>query len=322
MNWLKTTLLTLLFCNSAFAESRALSSWSDGETRQAIIAFVEAVTKKESIHYLPEAERIAVFDNDGTLWAEQPLYVQLAFAIDRIKTLAPENPQWQTTEPFKSIISGDLKNALSSEQKIIAAVFASHSGMTTTEFEQIVKEWIANAKHPTTGKLYTEMIYQPMLELLNYLRSKGFSTYIVSGGGVEFMRPWVEKTYGIPPEKVIGSRAKLKFELRDDKPVLVKLAEVDFIDDGPGKPVAIQQKIGRQPIMAFGNSDGDLQMLQWTCPPSAFRFCLFVHHTDSDKEWAYDRSSPVGRLDKGLEYAHSARWTIVDMKRDWKTIFP
>ena len=261
--------------------------------------------------------------NDGTLWAEQPVYTQILFALDRVKALAPQHPEWKEKEPFASLLKGDMKGTLAGgEHAILDILMATHGGTTTAEFEKIVKDWIATAKHPKTGRLYTEMVYQPMLEVLAYLRANGFKTFIVSGGGIEFMRPWTERVYGVPPEQVIGSSIKTKFELRDGVPVLVRLPEINFIDDGPGKPVGINQHIGRRPIAAFGNSDGDLQMLQWTAAGQGARFCLYVHHTDADREWAYDRESSIGRLDKGLDEARAKGWTVVDMKNDWKRIWP
>ena len=281
------------------------------------------VTKEGSSDFVPPDERIATFDNDGTLWAEQPMYVQLLFALDRVKALAPQHPEWKDKEPFASLLKGDVKAALAGgEHAILEIVMATHAGMTTEEFEKIVKDWLATARHPTTKRPYTEMVYQPMLELLAYLRANGFKTFIVSGGGIEFMRPWTEKVYGIPPEQVIGSSIKTKFEMRDGKPVLVRLPELNFFDDKEGKPVAINQHIGRRPIAAFGNSDGDLQMLQWTTAGQGPRFALYVHHTDGEREWAYDRKSSIGRLDKGLDEAQKKGWTVVDMKQDWKVVFP
>jgi phosphoserine phosphatase len=303
--------------------SEMLSSWNDTAPKKAIIAFVERVTKQRSPDFVPPAERIATFDNDGTLWAEQPLYFQFLFAIDRIKALAPQHPEWKDKEPFASLLKGDPKTALAAgDHALIEIVTATHAGMTSDEFEKVVKDWLATAKHPTTGRPFTEMAYQPMLELLDYLRGHGFKTFIVSGGGVEFMRAFAEKVYGIPPEQVIGSTGKQQFEMRDGKPVLVKLAAVDFIDDKEGKPISIQRVIGRRPIAAFGNSDGDLQMLQWTCGAPGPRFCLYVHHTDAEREWAYDRRSSIGGLDKGLDEATARHWTVVSMLRDWRTIFP
>ena len=300
----------------------SLPSWNDGAAKTSISEFVATVTK-EGPDFVPPAERIAVFDNDGTLWAEQPMYFQFLFMLDRVKALAPQHPEWKTQEPFASILKGDVKSAFAGGEKSLGQMMmTTHAGMTSEEFEKIVSSWIATAKHPKTGRLYTEMVYQPMLELLACLRAKGFKTFIVSGGGVEFMRPWSERVYGIPPEQVIGSSIKTKFDLRDGKPVLVRLPEINFIDDGPGKPVGIQMQIGRRPLAAFGNSDGDLQMLQWTSAGNGPRFGLIVHHTDAEREWAYDRNSPTGRLDKALDEARAKGWTVVDMKKDWKTIFP
>jgi phosphoglycolate phosphatase-like HAD superfamily hydrolase len=308
---------------TAAAQTDPLASWNDGRAKSAIVEFVEKVTTPGAPDVVPPAERIATFDNDGTLWAEQPMYTQLAFALDRIKALAPKHPEWRGKEPYASLLKGEVKGALAGGEKaILEIVMATHAGMTTEEFEQTVKDWIASAKHPKTGRLYTEMVYQPMLELLAYLRSKGFKTFIVSGGGVEFMRPWTEKVYGIPPEQVVGSSIKTKYELRNGKPVLARLPEIDFIDDKAGKPVGINSHIGRRPIAAFGNSDGDLQMLQWTTAGNGARLALIVHHTDAVREWAYDRKSSVGRLDKALDEAKAEGWTVVDMKNDWKTIFP
>ncbi|TJW99667.1 MAG: haloacid dehalogenase-like hydrolase [Mesorhizobium sp.] len=286
------------------------------------MAFVEGAVAEGSADFVPVPERIAVFDNDGTLWPEQPLYFQLLFALDRIKALAPQHPEWKDKEPFASLLRGDVKAALASgEPAIMQIVMATHSGMTTDEFDQIVSDWIASAKHPKTGRLYTEMAYQPMLEVLSYLRTNGFKTFIVSGGGIDFMRPWTEKVYGIPPEQIVGSSGKTSFEMRDGAPLLMKLPEINFIDDKAGKPVGIHQHIGRRPIAAFGNSDGDLQMLQWTCSGPGPHFCLYVHHTDGEREWAYDRQSSIGRLDKGLDAAADSGWTVVDMKKDWNRVF-
>ena len=301
----------------------SLPSWNESKAKQSITDFVGKVTKAGSPDFVPPVERIATFDNDGTLWAEQPMYFQLLFALDRVKALAPQHPEWRSKEPFASLLKGEVKGALAGGEAAIGQiVMTTHAGMTTEEFEKVVKDWIATAKHPTTKRPYTEMVYQPMFELLAYLRANGFKTFIVSGGGIEFMRAWTEKVYGIPPEQVIGSSGKTKFEMRDGKPVLVKLPEINFIDDKTGKPVGIQQHIGRRPIAAFGNSDGDLQMLQWTAAGSGPRFCLYVHHTDADREWAYDRTSHIGKLDKGLDEASAKGWTVVDMKKDWKVVFP
>ena len=300
-----------------------LPSWNDGAAKRSIVAFVAATTTQGGESYVPPSERIAVFDNDGTIWSEQPMYFQLAFALDRVKALAPKHPEWKTKQPFKAVLEGDLKTILAGgEHAMLELVMATHAGNTTDEFSQIVTDWLATAKHPKTGRHYTDMVFQPMLELLAHLRANGFTTYIVSGGGIEFMRPWTEAVYGIPPEQVIGSSIKTRFELRDGKPVLVRLPEINFIDDKAGKPVGINQHIGRRPIAAFGNSDGDLQMLQWTCAGKGVTLCLYVHHTDGEREWAYDRNSGIGRLDKGLDEAKVKRWTVVDMKRDWIRVFP
>lgn len=299
-----------------------LPSWNDGATKQSIVDFVGKVTKEGSPYFVPVDERIATFDNDGTLWAEKPLYVQLLFALDRVKTIARHHPEWQTEEPFASLLKGDVKAALGDgEPAIMKIVMATHSGMTTEEFNLIVKDWIATARNPTKKQLFTDMVYVPMLELLAYMRANAFRTFIVSGGGSDFMRPWTERIYGIPPDQVFGSSGKTKFEMRDGIPVLMRLPEINFIDDKDGKPVGIHQFIGRRPIAAFGNSDGDLQMLQWTTIGQSPRFGLIVHHTDAEREWAYDRHSDVGRLDKALDAAAVNKWTVVDMKNDWNKVF-
>ena len=300
-----------------------LPSWNDGVAKQQIIAFVSAVTDPDNPEFVPAPERIATFDNDGTLWSEKPVYFQLLFAIDRIKALAPEHPEWQQQQPFKAVLDNDMDALADSGKKgLLELVMASHSGMTTAEFSAIVKDWLATARHPRFKRPYNELVYQPMLELLQYLRANGFQTWITSGGGIEFMRPWVEAVYGIPPEQVIGSSIKTQFEMRDSGPVLVREAEIDFIDDKEGKPVAINKFIGRRPIASFGNSDGDLQMLQWTAAGDGARFMLLVHHTDGQREWAYDKDGHVGRLDKALTEAQENGWTVVDMKQDWKRIYP
>jgi hypothetical protein len=323
---IRVILFTFVFCLAAVPMLRAsdpLPSWNDTPSKQSIIAFVQQVTKEGSPEFVPAPERIAVFDNDGTLWAEQPMYFQLAFALDQVKRLAPQHPEWKEKQPFKAVLEGDLKTVLAGgEHALLEIVMATHAGNTTDEFAQTVNDWLATARHPKTGRPYTDMVYQPMLELLAYLRANEFKTYIVSGGGIEFMRPWSERVYGIPPEHVIGSSIKTEFELRDSIPVLVRLPEINFIDDKAGKPVGINQHIGRRPIAAFGNSDGDHQMLQWTTAGSGARFALLVHHTDAEREWAYDRSSSIGHLDKALDEAQEKGWTVVDMKHDWKYIFP
>ena len=290
---------------------------------KAIVAFVDKVTREGSPDFVPPNERIATFDNDGTLWCEQPMYFQFFFALDRVKALAPQHPEWKTKEPFASLLKGDVKGALAGGEKAVAEIIAvTHSGMTTEEFEKIVSDWIAAAQHPKFKRPLTECVYQPMIELLGYLRANGFKTFIVSGGGIEFMRPWTEKVYGIPPEQVVGSSGKTQFEMKDGKPVLVKLPAINFIDDKTGKPIGINSHIGRRPIAAFGNSDGDLQMLQWTAAGSGPRFCAYIHHTDAEREFAYDRESHIGKLDKGLDEAAAKDWTVVSMQDDWKSIVP
>jgi len=308
---------------SLAAAADPLPSWNEGQAKRNIVAFVQRVTTVGNADFVPVPERIAVFDNDGTLWIEKPMYVQLAFALDRVRALAPKHPEWKTTQPFKAALEGDLKTiAAGGEHALLELIMATHAGMTTDAFAQVVQDWLATAKAPRFKRAYTDLVYQPMLELLAYLRANGFKTYIVSGGGIEFMRPWTEKVYGIPPEQVVGSSIKTTYEVRDGKPVLVRLPEINFIDDKAGKPVGIHMHIGRRPTAAFGNSDGDLQMMQWTTAGLGARFGLIVHHTDAEREYAYDRQSSVGRLDKALEMAKRHGWTVVDMKQDWKRIFP
>jgi hypothetical protein len=299
-----------------------LPSWNEGSAKSNIIGFVEKVVTEGGADYVPVADRIAVFDNDGTLWAERPVYFQLYFAIDRIKALAPEHPEWKNEQPFKAVLEDDMETVLASgSHGLLQLVMASHSGMNTQEFERIVGDWIRTAKHPETNQLFKDMVYQPMLEWLNYLRTNEFKTYIVSGGGIEFMRPWTEEVYGIPSEQVIGSSIKTEFKMVDGMPQLIRLPEIDFIDDKEGKPVAINKFIGKRPIVAFGNSDGDLQMLQWTEGGEGEELLVYIHHTDSIREWAYDRNSHVGKLDKGLDEADAKGWIVVDMKNDWNTIY-
>jgi phosphoserine phosphatase len=319
---------TLFVALAAFASATwaqpadPLPSWSDGAAKARIVGFVQAVTDAAGKNHVAPSDRIAVFDNDGALWSEQPMYVQLAFALDRVKALAPQHPEWRDRQPFKAALEGDTKAlAESGEHGLLELVMATHAGITTEEFAAIVKDWLAEARHPKTGRRYTEMVYQPMLELLAYLRANGFKTFIVSGGGIEFMRPWTEQVYGVPPEQVIGSSIKTKYEIRDGTPVLARLPEIDFIDDKAGKPVGIHQHIGRRPILAFGNSDGDFQMLEWTTAGTGARLGLIVHHDDAEREYAYDRKSPMGRLDRGLDEAAQRGWVVVSMKNDWKRVF-
>ncbi len=316
---------TLSFTSAATSAYAAdpLPSWNEGKTKSAIVKFVEEAAKENGANYVAKSERIATFDNDGTLWLEQPLYVQLLFALDRVKALAPQHPEWKDAEPYKSALAGDIKALFAGGDNALSQIMMStHAGMTTGEFNELVKHWLATSKDSRFKRPYPELVYQPMLELLNYLRSNGFQTHIVTGGGIEFVRAFCEKTYGIPPEQVVGSSIKTKFEYRDGNPAIVRLPQVEFIDDGEGKPVGIEKFIGRRPVAAFGNSDGDLEMLQWTDAGKGSHFCLYVHHTDADREYAYDRTSRVGRLDKGLDEAVKRGWTVVDMKNDWKTVFP
>jgi phosphoglycolate phosphatase-like HAD superfamily hydrolase len=319
-----TVAVTVLALGGPLAHAAdALPSWNDGPAKQAIVKFVKEVTDKSGKSYVPPAERIATFDNDGTLWSEKPLYFQLAFALDRVKALVDKHPEWKNKEPYKSILAGETKSLVAAGEKaFVDLVSTTHAGMTTDEFEDIVREWLKTARHPRFKRPYTDLVYQPMLELLAYLRANGFKTFIVSGGGIDFMRVWVPRVYGIPPEQIVGSSNKFKFEYRDGKAVLLRLPEIEFIDDKAGKPVGIHRFIGRRPLMAFGNSDGDLEMLQYTTAGKGPRFGLIVHHTDAMREWAYDRDSPVGRLDKALDAAPKHGWTVVDMKKDWKVIYP
>jgi phosphoglycolate phosphatase-like HAD superfamily hydrolase len=300
-----------------------LASWNDGAAKKSIMDFVARVTETGGTDYVAPRERIATFDNDGTLWSERPYPFQVAFALDRVKAMAPQHPEWRDKEPFKSVLAGDLKGMLAGGyHALIAIVAATHSGMTTDEFEAEVLKWMATTRHPTTDKLFTEMVFQPMLELLTYLRTNGFKTFIVSGGGIEFMRAFAEVTYGVPPEQVIGSSGKLKFEMRDGLPVLSKLPEIELVNDNVEKPAAIQKFIGRRPIAAFGNSDGDLEMLQWTVAGTGARLALLVHHNDAIREFAYDRTPSIGQLDKALDEASAKGWTVADMKKDWRRVFP
>jgi phosphoglycolate phosphatase-like HAD superfamily hydrolase len=308
----------------AFAQGDPLPSWNDGPVKKSITDFVARVTTRGGADFVPPAERIATFDNDGTLWCEQPYYFQVAFAIDQVKAMAPQHPEWKTQQPFKGLLEKDMKAIASSGEKgLLQIMAATHTGMTTEVFSKSVLDWLATARHPRFNRPYDSLVYQPMLELLAYLRANGFKTFVVSGGGIEFMRPWMEKVYGIPPEQVVGSSGVVKFQMAaNGKPELLKEAKVEFVDDGPGKPVGINRFIGRRPIFAFGNSDGDLQMLQWTMAGPGARFAGIVHHTDEVREYAYDRQSKIGKLDKALDAAKAGGWTVMDMKRDWKEVFP
>jgi hypothetical protein len=313
---------TLLPAGAQTAAGDPLPSWNEGVAKQAVVNFVTAVTRDGSPDFVPVPQRIATFDNDGTLWCEHPMYVQLAFALDRVKAMAPLHPEWKDKQPFKAVLEGDMKTlAESGERGLVEMVTVTHAGMTSNEFAKIVTDWLATARHPRFKRPYTELVYQPMLELLAYLRANGFKTFIVSGGGIEFMRPWTERVYGVPPEQVVGSSIKTSFEMRDGRPELFRLPEINFIDDKAGKPVGINEFIGRRPIAAFGNSDGDLEMLQWTTMSGGVRLGLIVHHTDAEREYAYDRQTEFGRLDQALDAAAVNKWTVVSMKDDWKRIF-
>ncbi|WP_375786898.1 HAD family hydrolase [Bradyrhizobium sp. Pha-3] len=306
----------------ARAQRDALPSWNDGIAKASILDFVERVTEHGGPYFVPPDKRIAVFDNDGTLWVEQPMYVQLAFVLDRVKVMAPMHPEWKAKLPFAAVLDGDLKAVAASGEKGLAELVAvTHAGMTTVEFETIVTDWLANARDRRFRRPYTELVYHPMLELLAYLRANGFKTFIVSGGGIEFMRPWTDSVYGVLPEQVVGSSIKTRYEMRDGTPTLFRLPEVNFVNDKADKPIGINEHIGLRPIAAFGNSDGDLEMLQWTTLTDGARFGLIVHHTDAEREYAYDRQSDFGKLDVALDAAAVNRWTVADMKRDWKRIF-
>jgi len=315
--------LSFLALSAVGVRADPLPSWNQGPARQAIVAFVEAVTKPGGPDFVPPAERIAVFDNDGTLWSEQPMYVQLAFALDRVKALAPQHPEWREREPFASALRGDPAGvAATGEHGLLELLMETHAGNTSEEFARIVEDWLASATHPKRGRPYTACVYQPMLELLAYLRESGFKTFIVSGGGIEFMRPFTERVYGVPPEQVIGSSIQTRYEIRDGRPVIVRLPAVDFVDDKAGKPVGIHKFIGRRPLAAFGNSDGDFEMLEWTTSGPGRRLAVLLHHDDAEREVAYDRKSVIGKLDRGLDEAPGRGWSLVSMKRDWKSVFP
>ena len=313
----------LLAAGAAIAQSDPLPAWNDGAAKARIVGFVQAVTDTASKDFVPPADRIAVFDNDGTLWSEQPAYFQLLFAIDQVKALAPKHPEWKTRQPFKAVLDGDMKAlAAAGEKGLLELVMATHANMTADEFAQIVRDWLATARHPKFKRPYTELVYQPMLELLAYLRANGFQTWIVSGGGIEFLRVFAEARYGVPPQQVVGSSVKTKYEMRNGKPAIVRLPQIDFIDDKAGKPVGIHKFIGKRPIAAFGNSDGDFEMLEWVTSAPGARLGLIVHHDDAERESAYDRKSHVGRLARGLDEGPKRGWTIVSMKNDWRAVYP
>ncbi|MBI4893830.1 MAG: haloacid dehalogenase-like hydrolase [Acidobacteria bacterium] len=309
--------------SAARQSAETLPSWNDGSSKQAITAFIRRVTTEKTPDFIAPEDRIATFDNDGTLWSEQPMYFQFIFVMDRVKELAPEHPEWKTKQPFRGVIEGDMKAVLGSGEKGLAEMLAvASTGITADQSDSIVQSWIATARHPKTKRLYTEMVFQPMIELLQYLRANGFKTFIVSGGGIDFMRPWTNRVYGIPPEQVVGTVLKAEYGSKEGPPVLNLLPGIAFVDDGPGKPVGIRQFIGRRPVFAAGNSDGDREMLEYTTNGGGPRFGMIIHHTDAEREWAYDRESHIGKLDKALDQARTANWTVVDMKQDWKTIYP
>ncbi|MBP2199858.1 HAD family hydrolase [Pantoea cypripedii] len=322
--WAIALTLCIFFAFQSVHAATDLPSWNNSSAREKIIAFVQKVTHEGDAGYVKPEARIAVFDNDGTLWTEQPAYVQLVYLIDRIKTLAPQHPEWKNQQPFKGILENDLHAvAATGNQGLMAIEHAADAGMTTDAYQANVLQWLATARDPRFKRPYTELVYQPMLELLDYLRANGFKTYIVSGGGADFMRPWTEKIYGIPPEQVIGSTDNIKFERnKQGQPQLIKQGAINFIDDGENKPVAIHRYIGRMPILAFGNSDGDLPMLQYVSSAPGTRLVLYLHHDDPDREYAYDRKSSFGKLDKGLDEAREKGWPVVSMKTDWKVVFP
>jgi hypothetical protein len=315
--------LLILVAAPALAQTDPLPSWRDGEAKAAIVDFVAAVTDPEGADFVPDAERVAVFDNDGTLWVEQPIYTQFAFALDRVKALAPDNPDWAGTQPFAAVLGGDAEALAAAGTKGLGEIIAAtHAGMSTAAFETIVTDWLATARHPRFDRPYEALVYQPMLEVMAYLRANGFETYIVSGGGIEFMRPWTERVYGVPPQNVVGSSIRTEFRVDGGVPVLMRLPELAFVDDGPGKPVGINAHIGRRPIAAFGNSDGDFEMLQWTTQGvEGRRLGMIVHHTDGVREYAYDRDARVGRLDRALDAAPERGWVVIDMAKDWAEVF-
>lgn len=319
----KNTATATLENDTASSTANPLPSWNEGTVKQSIIDYVTAVTREGSPDFIPVADRIATFDNDGTLWSEQPVYFQLFYALDEVKAMAPKHPEWKTKQPFKAVLDNNMGELMKQGEKgLLQIVAVTHAGMTSEQFDAAVSGWIDTAKHPIKHKLYKELVFQPMIELVKYLQANNFKVFIVSGGGIEFMRAWAENVYGIPKDQIIGSSVKAKYDYNNGNPVIIKLPELDFNDDKEGKPVAIQKYIGRKPVFAAGNSDGDLQMLQWTASNKLKNFELYVHHTDSTREWAYDRKSHIGTLDKGLDEAIAKKWAVADMKNDWKVIYP
>lgn len=315
--------------NSAMAETKTIAmgdplpSWNDGYVKKGLIDYITAATKDGGSGFIPSADRIAVFDNDGTLWSEQPLYFQFMFVLDKIKQMAPQHPEWKIKEPLKSVLAGNLKGALASDEKgLLEMVALTSTGMNSDQYDKSVKEWTDTARHPITKKKYTEMIFQPMLELMQYLRTNGFQTFIVSGGEISFMRAWAEKIYGISPQQVVGTVMKSKYLVKNDTPFIIRMPALSLMDDGPGKPIGIYEHIGKKPVFAAGNSDGDYQMLQWTSTNTQPHMEIIVHHTDSTREYAYDSTSHIGTLKKGIDDAPRYGWVLVDMKRDWNKIYP
>lgn len=316
-------ILSLTACASRQSGPDPLPSWTDEDSRQRIVEFVATVTDSTGDHFVPVNERIATFDNDGTLWSEQPIYFQFLFILDRVRAMAPEHPEWKTTQPFQAVLENDWASLKAAgAQGVNELSMATSTGTTTDEFAAIIKEWLVYSRHPTTGKPYTQMVYQPMLELMDYLRANDFKVFIVSGGGLGFLRPWTEAVYGVPPEQVIGTSIETSYEVIDGYPAIVREPELHFLNDKATKPVAINRFIGRRPILAAGNSDGDFEMLEWTTSGDGARLGMLIHHTDANREWAYDRESISGRLDRGLDAADAKGWLLIDMARDWKVIYP
>jgi len=316
------TSCALVFAVTLARAAEPLASWTDGPARARIVAFVQAATQPGGSDFVAPADRVAVFDNDGTLWAEQPMYFQLAFAVDRARAMVATSPELAEKPAMSAAAAGDMKALAATGEKGLAELMAvTHAGTTSDEFAQVVRDWAKTARHPTLKRPYTQLTYVPMRELLDYLRANGFRTYIVSGGGIEFLRVISEELYGVPQEQVVGSSIKTKYEVRNGQPVIVRLPEIDFIDDKAGKPVAIHKYIGRRPIAAFGNSDGDFEMLEYVTAGDGARLGVLVRHDDRVREFAYDRTSSIGRLDRGLDEAGPRRWTVVSMKDDWRTIF-
>ena len=307
---------------SAASAATALPSWRDGASKQAIVRFVETVTRPGTPEYVLPAERIAVFDNDGTLWSEQPLYFQFFFLLDQIRAAAPQHPEWKNNPAFKALMANDMAALMREEKRLLPLIAQANSGMTVDEYDRTIRAWLDTARHPKFNRPYTDLVFQPQVELLNYLRANGFKTYIVSGGTIEFMRPWSERVYGIPPEQVVGSTQTVTYEVRNGQPTLLRGPRLEFINDGAGKPVGIYRQIGRRPILAVGNSDGDLQMLQYTMAGTGQRLAVLVHHDDAEREFAYDRKSGIGKLDKALDEAVTRGWTVISMKQDWARIYP